>query len=114
MKKLILLITCPILISCISFESIPKKEVIIHNSCSSSIDYYIYTPNLDKNDKRYIKNKFILPKGESKLLKSHSVLKPTDEEYIDVIFFQNNSELPYTKIRKTKSAPELININVCP
>lgn len=88
MKRLTLLCIYPMLISCISFESSSKKEVIIHNNCTESIDYYIYTPNLDKNDKRYIKNEFILFKGERKLFKSHSLAKTTDEEYMDFTFFK--------------------------
>ena len=106
MKRLTLLCICPMLISCISFESSPKKEVIIHNNCTESIDYYIYTPNLDKNDKRYIKNKFIL-------FKSHSLVKATDEEYMDFTFFKNNTKLPYVT-SKEDSTPELINITICP
>ena len=113
MKRLTLLCICPMLISCISFESSPKKEVIIHNNCTESIDYYIYTPNLDKNDKRYIKNKFILLKGERKLFKSHSLVKATDEEYMDFTFFKNNIKLPYLT-SKEDSDPELINITICP
>lgn len=113
MKRLTLLCICPMLISCISFEFSPKKEVIIHNNCIESIDYYIYTPNLEKNDKRYIKNKFILLKGERKLFKNHSLVKATDEEYMDFMFFKNNTKLPYVT-SKEGSTPELINITICP
>ena len=101
------------LISCISLESSPKKEVITHNNCTESIDYYIYTPNPDKNDKRYIKNKFLLLKGERKLFKSYSLVKAIDEEYMDFTFFKNNIKLPYVT-SKEDSDPELINITICP
>ncbi|MBN6064665.1 hypothetical protein HYE55_10355 [Aggregatibacter actinomycetemcomitans] len=111
MKYVFLFSTCFLSISCLPLGPIPAEEYFIYNNCSYDVDYYIYTPNLDKNKNGYIKKKFIIKSKENKISQSYVKYAPNEDGYSDFIFFNKEKQLYPKRIIKNENK---VYITTCP